>query len=315
MRSFLLRRSIELALLGSLALPSLVLAQGIRVTLLGTGCPQPDMHRFGASTLVQAGNQTLLIDAGRGALQRLTQARVPWRDVTGVLLTHLHSDHVVGFPDLFLTGGLFAPGRGALHVWGPEGTTDMMSFLTKAFAEDIRVRTVNEGANPAGMVLEARDVREGIVFDTDGVRVTAFEVEHGALNAALGYRIDYGGRSVVLSGDTRASENLVRHAAGTDLLIHEVLVPEALRRAGVPSDRVAGIAALHTTPEQAGGVFARARPRLAVYSHVCPPEAREEALRDATRRTYDGPVELGEDLMVIDVGEQVTIHRPARPGS
>lgn len=314
MRS-LLRRSIEIALLGSLALPSLVLAQGIKVTLLGTGCPQPVMQRFGASTLVQAGNQTLLIDAGRGALQRLTQARVPWQDVTGVLLTHLHSDHVVGFPDLFLTGGLFAPGRGALHVWGPEGTTEMMSFLAKAFAEDMRVRVASEGANPAAMDLEARDVREGIVLDADGVRVTAFAVEHGALKSAFGYRIDYGGRSVVLSGDTRVSGNLVRHAAGADLLIHEVLVPEALRRAGAPPDRIAGIAALHTTPEQAGGVFARVRPRLAVYSHVCPPGATQDDLRDATRTTYDGPVELGEDLMVIEVGDQITIHRPARPGS
>jgi ribonuclease Z len=273
------------------------------------------MQRFGASTLVQAGNQTLLIDAGRGALQRLTQARVPWRDVTGVLLTHLHSDHVVGFPDLFLTGWLM-PGRNApVHVWGPEGTTDMMAALTKAFAEDIRVRSENEGANPDGAILEATDVREGVVLDTDGVRVTAFAVEHGALKSALGYRIEYGGRSVVLSGDTRVSENLVRHAAGTDLLIHEVLVPEILRRAGVPADRISGIAASHTTPEEAGGVFARVRPRLAVYSHVCPPGTTEADLRDATRRTYDGPVELGEDLMVIEVGEQVTIHRPARLGS
>lgn len=310
---FLIRHSATIAVLGTLSLPSIASGQSIKVTLLGTGCPRPVMNRFGASTLVQAGSQTLLIDAGRGALQRLTQVKVHWKDVTGVLLTHLHSDHLVGFPDLFLTGWLIDPGRSVpLPVWGPEGTTEMMSDLTKAFKEDIRVRKINERANPAGAVLQAKDIGDGLVFEAEGVKVTAFQVDHAPLKSALGYRIDYAGRSVVLSGDTRVSENLIRHAAGTDLLIHEVLVPETLRRTGVPSDRIPGIVAYHTTPEQAGELFARVRPRLAVYSHICPPTATEADLRDATRRTYNGPLELGEDLMVIDVGEHVTVQRPTR---
>lgn len=310
---FLSRHLVMIALLGSLSLPGSAPGQSINVTLLGTGCPRPVMDRFGASILVQAGSQTLLIDAGRGALQRLTQVKVRWQDVTGVLLTHLHSDHVVGFPDLYLTGWLIDPGRSVpLPVWGPEGTTEMMSHLSRAFAEDIRVRTINERASPAGAVLQARDIGEGLVFEADGVRITAFRVDHSPVRSALGYRIDYAGRSVVLSGDTRVSENLIRHAAGTDLLIHEVIVPEALRRTGVPPDRMPGIVAYHTTPEQAGEVFARVRPRLAVYSHVCPPTATEADLRDATRRTYQGPLEFGEDLMVIEVGERLTVQRPTR---
>ena len=310
---FLIRHSAKILVLGSLLFPAIAPGQSIKVTLLGTGCPRPVMNRFGASTLIQAGSQTLLIDAGRGALQRLTQVKVGWQDVTGVLLTHLHSDHVVGFPDLYLTGWLIDPGRSVpLPVWGPTGTTEMMSHITRAFVEDIRVRKINERANPAGAVIQAKDIGDGIVFETDGVRVTAFEVDHAPIKSALGYRIDYAGRSVVLSGDTRVSENLMRHAAGTDLLIHEVLVPETLRRTGVPPDRIPGIVAYHTTPEQAGELFARVRPRLAVYSHVCPPTATEADLRGATRKTYDGPFELGEDLMVIDVGEQVTVHRPTR---
>jgi len=313
MHRFIIRQLAPMAVIGSLLLPSIALGQSIKVTLLGTGCPRPVMNRFGASTLVQAGSQTLLIDAGRGALQRLTQAQVGWQDVTGVLFTHLHSDHVVGFPDLFLTGWLLDPGRSVpLPVWGPAGTTAMMSHLTEAFQEDIEVRSINERANPAGAVLQAKDIGEGIVFEADGVRVTAFAVDHAPMKAALGYRIDYAGRSVVLSGDTRVSENLIRHAAGTDLLIHEVIVPETLRRTGVPPDRLPAIVSYHTTPEQAGQVFARVRPRLAVYSHVCPPTATEEDLGGATRRSYDGRFELGEDLMVIDVGEQVTVHRPPR---
>src|SRR3990172_3033987 len=101
--------------------------QSIRVTLLGTGGPLPSLERFGPSTLIEAGGQTFLIDAGRGALQRLAQAGVRWRDVDGVLLTHLHSDHVVGFPDLWLTGWLVRPGRDRpLTLWGPRGTRSML---------------------------------------------------------------------------------------------------------------------------------------------------------------------------------------------
>ena len=312
MRTVLIPHPLQSAFLALLALPSIALGQSINVTLLGTGCPRPVMNRFGASTLVQAGNQTLLFDAGRGALQRLAEVKVPWRDVTGLLLTHLHSDHVVGLPDLFLTGWLVDGRTVPLPVWGPEGTTRMMSHLAQAYASDIQYRTINEGANPIGAVLQAKDVDNGIVFEVDGVRVTAFEVDHAPVKPALGYRIDYAGRSVVVSGDTRVSESLVQHAAGTDLLIHEVIVPEALRRAGVPPNRLQVIVAYHTTPEQAGEVFARVRPRLAVYSHICPPTAEEAEVLAPTRRTYQGPLELGNDLMTIEVGEQITVRHPAR---
>jgi ribonuclease Z len=188
----------------------------------------------------------------------------------------------------------------------------MMSNLAQAYANDIQYRTINEQASPNGAVLQAKDIYNGVVFEVDGVRVTAFEVDHAPVKPALGYRVDYAGRSVVLSGDTRVSENLVRHAAGTDLLIHEVIVPEALRRVGVPPSHLQGIVAYHTTPEQAGDVFARVRPRLAVYSHVCPPMAEEAEVLGPTRKTYQGPLELGEDLMIIEVGEKITVQRPAR---
>src|SRR5688500_502889 len=105
-------------------------APKIKVTLLGTGTPVPAMNRFGPSILIEAGNHNFLFDAGRGAMQRLSQLKVPWQSIDGVFLTHLHSDHVVGFPDLWLTGWLVGPGRNRpLSVWGPRGTQKMMSKL------------------------------------------------------------------------------------------------------------------------------------------------------------------------------------------
>ena len=281
------------------------------VTLLGTGCPPAVMNRFGPSTLVEAGDQKLVFDAGRGALQRLVQLNVPWPSIQGVFLTHLHSDHVVGFPDLWLTGWLIVPSRAVpLRVWGPAGPADMMSHLQQAYKYDVGIRIANDRAPRAGSQIDVEEILEGVVYQAGGVKVTAFEVDHAPVKPALGYRIDYAGRSVVLSGDTRVSETLVRNAHGVDLLVHEVFVPETLQRAGVPPERAKSIIDYHLTAEQAGGVFSRTKPRLAVYSHICMPSATDADLLAPTRRTYPGPLEIGEDLMAIDVGEAITVRRP-----
>jgi ribonuclease Z len=254
-----------------------------------------------------------VFDAGRGAMQRLAQLRVRWQDVDGLFLTHLHSDHVVGFPDLWLTGWLVGGGRSrALHVWGPRGTRKMMSHLEQAYEYDIRIRLYDDRASPDGVVILAEDIGEGVVHEKDGVKITAFEVDHTPVKPAFGYRIDHAGRSVVLSGDTRVSDNLIRHAQGVDLLVHEVASPETFQRAGAPPERAKSIVAHHVTPEQAGEVFSRTKPKLAVYSHIVLPTATEQDLIPPTRKTYSGPLEVGEDLMVITVGEKVQVRRPGR---
>jgi ribonuclease Z len=288
--------------------------QQIKVTLLGTGAPEPVMNRFGPSTLVEAGGKKFLFDAGRGALQRLTQVNTKWGDVEGLFLTHLHSDHVVGFPDLWLTGWLVTRRDVPIHVWGPRGTKNMMSHLEQAFEFDIKIRVYDDRAAPDGVVILAEDVVEGVLYEKSGVKISAFEVDHAPVKPAFGYRIDFGGRSVVLSGDTRFSENLIRHSQGVDLLIHEVVSPETLQRTGVPPERAKNIIAHHTTPEQAGEVFARTKPKLALYSHIVRPTATEQEIIAPTRKTYAGPLELGEDLMVIEVGDRVTVRRPPSLG-
>jgi ribonuclease Z len=296
----------------------------IRVTLLGTGRPDPTIDRFGPSTLVQAGGETLLFDCGRGATQRLWQLRIPMSRIGAVFLTHLHSDHTVGLPDLWLTGWLPAPYGGrrtSLGLWGPPGTRGMADGLGQAFAWDVDRRSRGEGIPPAGAALEAHDVRPGTVFERNGVRVTAFLVDHGeSLQPAYGYRVDYGTRSVVISGDTRPVESLIRAAAGADVIVHEVIAaPAALLAKSETARRIVGF---HTLPEDAGRVFARVRPRLAVYTHVVllttdpafpPPDVAELVPR--TRTTYDGPLEVGEDLMVIDIGSEVRVRRAAPPKS
>ena len=294
----------------------------IRVTLLGTGRPDPAIDRFGPSTLIEAGGLTLVIDCGRGATQRLWQLGIPLGRVDAVLLTHLHSDHTVGLPDLWLTGWLPTPfGRraGALGLWGPPGTADMAIALKKAFEWDIDRRSRGEGLPAAGAALDAHDVQPGIVLERNNVRVTAFLVDHGGLlQPAYGYRVDFAGRSVVISGDTRPSESLISASTGADVLVHEVIAaPARLLERSETARRIVGF---HTLPEDAGRIFARVRPRLAVYSHVVLlttdpafPAPTVAELLPRTRSTYGGPLEMGEDLMAIEIGQEILVRRGAPP--
>ncbi len=298
------------ALAAICCLPAVNYAQAIKVTLLGTGCPPPVMNRFGPSILVEAGGHKFLFDAGRGAMQRLTQLKIPWRDVSGVFLTHLHSNHVVGFPDLWLTGWLTAPGRDEpLRVWGPAGTAAMMGNLSEAFAEDIRIRIMEDKSNADGATIIAAEVTDGMAIDTQGVKITAFLVDHGPVTPAFGYRVDFAGHSVVLSGDTKPSENLIIHAQGADVLIHEVVSMASLQEAGYPPSRIETIVGHHTSPEQAGELFSRVNPKLAVYSHIVRPDATEQQIIPPTRKKYSGRLEMGEDLMVISIGDKVEVRR------
>jgi ribonuclease Z len=295
------------------AMPLSSRAQDIRVTLLGTGSPAPAMNRFGPSILVEAGPEKLLFDVGRGASQRLAQAKVAWQDIDGVFFTHLHSDHVVGFPDAWLTGWLVGAGRDhPLAVWGPRGTQDMIGHLEQAYSFDIATRKQDDHAKAAGIELRVVDIRPGVVFEREGVKVTAFEVDHFPVTPAFGYRIDYHGRSVVLSGDTRYSEELIRRARGADVVIHEVVAPASFGRKGISAERTASVVAHHITPERAGQLFARIQPRLAVYSHIVQPDATTAEIVEGTRTTYAGDLAVGEDLMVIDIGEAVRVRPPAR---
>lgn len=286
-------------------------SDSIKIVLLGTGVGPPvNLQQYGASILVEAGGERFLFDCGRGATIRLTQAGVPLGSITRVFLTHLHSDHVMQLPDLLLTG--WAVGRRAvpLEVWGPAGTRAMMDHILEAFAFDIHMRRdVDEHLPASGITVVSHEVQEGVVFDEHDVKVTAFLVDHGPVSPAFGYRVDYHGRSVVLSGDTRVSENLIRHAQGVDVLIHEVIDPDALRaRPDRPSNAVvAAIIAHHTTPEQAGEVFSRVHPRLAVYSHA----PNHERVLAQTRKTYAGPLQGPEDLLTIVIGDKITVrHAP-----
>jgi len=198
----------------------------------------------------------------------------------------------------------------ALRILGPAGTREMASHLQQAFAFDVHTRRdLDEMLPAAGAVIEASDIEQGVIYENNGVKVTAFLVDHGPVKPAFGYRVDYHRHSVTLSGDTRFSENLIRFAAGTDVLIHEVIDPEAYAklRNSMNDEERAKVIAHHTLPDQAGTIFSRVKPKLAVYSHIVPPDV--PTLEAQTRKTYAGPLEVGSDLMTIEIGHEIKVRR------
>jgi ribonuclease Z len=293
--------------------------QDFKVTLLGTGSPLPIPERFGAATLVEAGKEKLLFDVGRGATIRLNQIGVSIGAINAVFLSHFHSDHTSGIPDLWLTGWIgryYGSRQSPFRVIGPKGTLSLMRNLERAYADDIRIRYEDEKNPMEGVAIAASEYsNEGVVYEKNGVIVTAIEVDHGPLiKPAYGYRIDYEGRSVIISGDTRHSENLEKHAKGATLVIHEVAIPNQEYYDKTPIVRY--IMAHHISAEEAGSMFARLQPKLAAYTHLVflgSPDYPTPTVADIERKTrekYSGPLALGTDLMAFDVRKDQVIVIP-----
>ncbi|MEP6927369.1 MAG: MBL fold metallo-hydrolase, partial [Ginsengibacter sp.] len=194
-----------------------------------------------------------------------------------------------------------------LNVFGPPGTDEMITYLRKAFAFDIKIRVGDDKKFEEGSKLVVKEIEQGVIYEKNGVKVIAIKVDHHPDIPAFGYRVEYNGHSVVLSGDTRYSENLIRFAKGTDLLIHEVAVaPDTVSK----SDPKYPIFAHHTTVEQAAKVFNEVQPKLAAYSHIVKLYGRdEEDLFKRTKANYSKPFVIGEDLMSFSIGDTVSVSK------
>jgi ribonuclease Z len=267
------------------------------IVMLGTGTPRPLPDVWGPATAVLVGNRVFLVDAGVGVERRLAAAGLPVNGVTAAFITHLHSDHVLGLPDLIFTSWVVGRSR-PFPVYGPHGLAPMTEHLYAAFSEDIQTRTEGlEHESRDGYRIDVHEIGPGVVYDSAGVRVTAFLVNHGEWREAYGYRFDTPGRSMVISGDTRPSEELVRMATGVDVLIHEVQGSDSTRPPGnrTASEWAAYVRAYHTTALQLGELAARAHPGLLIVYHDGRRTPGDQILADI-RRSYSGPVVLAADL-------------------
>jgi len=274
-------------------------AQSTQVILLGTGTPYPDPAASGPATAVVVNGRVFLFDVGAGVMRRLRAANLPINGPEALFITHLHSDHTLGYADLILTSWVMRR-RAPFRVFGPPGLQRMTNHLLAAYSEDIRVRTNGlEREVAGGYRVSVHEIAAGVVYEKAGVRVTAIAVQHGAWRNAFGYRIDTADRSIVISGDTRPSEALVKAARGVDILIHEVYSASRL----APEDRPGGkdwpryCREYHTSDVELGQLAARIQPKLLILDHIIRMGASDEELLAGVRAGgYSGRVVIGKDL-------------------
>ena len=269
------------------------------LVLLGTGMPRPNPDASAPATAVVVGERLFLFDAGAGVMRQLAAARLPITGATALFLTHLHSDHTLGLPDLIFTSWVMGRQR-PMAVYGPQGTRTMTDHIVAAWGEDIAIRTEGlEREVAGGWKVDIREIAAGVVYDSGGVRVTAIRVDHGDWKEAYGYRIDAGGRSFVISGDTRPSAALQAAARGADILVHEAYPERRL----APENRPGGenwpayMRAFHTSDVEVGALAAAAGVKQVVLQHLVRMNGTDAELVAGVRRGgYTGPVAIGKDL-------------------
>jgi ribonuclease BN (tRNA processing enzyme) len=274
-------------------------AQQTQVILLGTGTPYPDPHASGPATAVTVGKRVFLFDAGAGVMRQVNAAGLPISGPEAVFITHLHSDHTLGYPDLILTSWIMRRTK-PLEVYGPPGLKRMTRLLLEAFSEDIAIRTNGlERETPGAYRVNVHEIYENVVYQRDGVRVTAIPVPHGSWKEAYAYRIDTPDRSIVISGDTRPSNALIALAKDVDVLVHEVYIAARV----APEDRPGGdywpqyMREFHTSEIELGAIAARAKPKLLVLTHIIRFGGTDEELLAGIRKSgFAGRVVVGKDL-------------------
>jgi len=266
------------------------------VVMLGTGTPNPDPQRSGPAVAVIAGGQPYLVDCGAGVVRRAAAAGIEMPSLTRLFITHLHSDHTLGYADLILTPWVLEREE-PLEVYGPPGTKAMTEHILAAYDEDIHIRLHgSQPQNATGIQVEVHEIEPGPVYADAAIEVTAFAVPHGAWDHAFGYRFETADRTVVISGDTTPTDAVVDACSGCDVLVHEVYAKAGWDRR--TPEWQAYHAASHTSGIELGELAARARPGLLLLYHQLMWGATEEELLAEIRQGFDGEVVFADDLDV-----------------
>lgn len=272
-----------------------------QLVLLGTGTPNADPERFGSSLAIVVNDTPYLVDAGPGVVRRASAAYQ--RGVTGLavsrlnrlFLTHLHSDHTVGLPDLLLTPWVLER-ESPLDIYGPAGTQSLVDHLLAAYEQDIHERSTGlEPANTTGCTATVTEIGAGVCYRDDLVSVEAFPVKHGSW-PAFGYKFTTSDRVIVISGDTCPVESVVEQAAGCDILVHEVYSVAGFQRR--PAEWQRYHASVHTSAHELAAIARRTQPGLLVLVHQLFWGISPDELVAEVRSGYGGAVVCGNDLDV-----------------
>lgn len=292
------------------------LPDGLHVYLCGAGSPMVDIKRSGPCTAIIVEDKVFVVDTGSSATKVLQQGRVPLGNIEGVFLTHFHSDHIDGLGELIMQRWANGQRTDSLSVIAPDGVERVVDGFNLAYFHDDGYRIAHHseeimppsGGNARAQPFKLPNKGDGVVvFEQDGLKVTAFQVDHKPVAPAVGYRFDYKGRSVVISGDTVKSATIAKFAANTDLLIHEALSTELVmlinkRAAEIGRDNIAKITHdildYHTTPVEAAQTAQAAKVGHLLFNHIVPPlpvKTLESVFVKGVEQAFDGDYTIGKD--------------------
>jgi ribonuclease Z len=273
----------------------------IEITLLGTGSPLVDPARGGPATLVRAGGATLLFDCGRAALMRAAAVGAVANQLTALVLTHLHSDHITDLNDLITSRWVTTFAPAPLRVIGPPGTGTVVDALLASLGPDISYRLAHHDDLTWDPAVEVQEHLDGVVFDEGGVRVVAAPTDHRPVHPSVGYRVEHEGTAVVIAGDTVPCAGLDALCDGADALVHTVIREDLVRQ--IPVERLQDILDYHSSVEQAAQTATRGGVGTLVLTHYVPPmrPGTEDEWRALAAAHFDGRVELGDDLHRVEV--------------
>jgi len=273
-----------------------------QVVLLGTGTPNAEPDRAGSAVAVIVDDTPYIIDCGPGVVRRATAAHqkgiraLEPSKLKRLFITHLHSDHTLGYPDLILTPWVLGRSE-PLAVCGPVGTQAMTDHILQAYQEDIRIRIEgDEPANPQGYKVIVTEIQTGVVYKDENITVRAFPVEHGSWEHAYGFRFETPDRTIVISGDTTPTQALVENAMGCDILIHEVYCQAAFEKREPRWQRYHSQS--HTSTVELARIAEKVKPGVLILYHQLYWGATDEELLSEIRERYDGKVVSGKDLDV-----------------
>lgn len=298
------------------------LPDGLHLAICGAGGPMPDPLRSGPCQAVIAGKSVFMVDAGSMGARNLVRMGIRPGGLTAILLTHYHSDHIDGLGEAMMLRWTGGPAKTPAPIYGPPGVEQVVAGFNAAYALDDHYRTAHHGPDvvpPGGAggvahTFTLPGAGEGtVVYEADGVKITAFAVDHAPATPAVGYRFDYGGRSLVLSGDTAPTPNLEAFAKGVDLLAHEALSPRLVAMLGEAATAAGrgnlthvmeDIPGYHTTPADAAAIAARAGVRRLIFVHITPPLPNRlihGIFLDGVADAFDGPVDIARDGLLLSL--------------
>lgn len=295
------------------------LGDGLHAYVCGSGSPMPDADRAGPCIAVLAGNQAFVFDSGSGSIRKLMRMGFPIAKLQAEFLTHLHSDHIDGLGEALLQAWIGGNRSTPLPVYGPEGTDKVVAGFNQAYAIDQGFRTAHHGpkiANPAGaggtaqIITLAEGTNSQVVYDKEGVKITVIRVIHDPVKPAYGYRIDYKGRSIAISGDTIYAPSFVTAARGADVMFHEALNKDMIAALGAKlaergqagnAQIMADIQGYHASPEDAARAAKEAGVGTLVLYHLVPPlpsKLIEPMFLGKSSKIFSGQLLVGKDGMI-----------------